>query len=343
MQQKSKIAVVILNWNSLKFLETFLPKLVDYSSNPDVKIWIADNNSSDKSIEYITNNFKHVGIVQLDRNWGFAEGYNKALEQIEAEYYVLVNSDVEVTKNWIEPIIEYMDKNPDVAAVQPKILSYSEKENFEYAGAAGGFIDKYGYPFCKGRIFDKYEKDNGQYDQITEIFWATGACMFVRANDYNSNRFDGDLFAHMEEIDLCWRLKNKGRKIIYFPDVKIYHVGGGTLPNNSPFKLYLNYRNNLLILYKNLPKGKIFGTIFIRMLLDGISASVYLLKFQFKLFAAVAKAHFHFYKMLPKYKAKRAELVAFNHLNHKEIYKKSIVYSYFLQKKTIFTQLNFHK
>jgi len=339
----TKLAVVILNWNGKKYLEQFLPSVVENTTSNDTEIWIADNGSTDKSIDFVKQNYPTVKILQLDKNYGFAGGYNRALQKIKADFFVLLNSDVEVTKNWTKPVIEFMSQNPNIAAVQPKILAYYDKKRFEYAGAAGGFIDKFGYPFCRGRILDTYEFDDGQYNDTTDIFWATGACLFIRANDFLENLFDDDFFAHMEEIDLCWRLKNKGKRIVYFPNSVVYHVGGGTLPVNSPNKLYLNYRNNLLLLYKNLHKDKFANILITRMLLDGISAIVYLIKFQFSYFGAVLKAHKHFYKMLKKFKAKRKELIKYNKITHKEIYKKSIVFDYFFRKKRKFSELNFTK
>jgi hypothetical protein len=336
----SKIAVVILNWNGINFLKKFLPILIEKSNTPEVELWVADNNSQDKSLEYIKENFPKIKTLSFNKNYGFAEGYNKALSQINAQYFVLLNSDVEVTDNWIMPIIEYMDNHPEVAAAQPKILSYHNKSKFEYAGAAGGYIDKYGYPFCRGRILNTIEEDTGQYNTEKEIFWASGACLFIRANDFLNNKFDEDFFAHMEEIDLCWRLKNKNKKIMYLPKSKIYHVGGGTLPQNSPHKLYLNFRNNLLLLYKNLPKNDTFKIIIQRMFLDGISAIFFLLKLQFSYFYAVIKAHIHFYKLLKKFKNKRRKLLIFNK-KQKLIYNKSIVFDYFFKKKHKFDDLIF--
>ncbi len=335
-----RVAVVILNWNGKKFLEKFLPQLIKNTDFQKVDIWIADNHSHDESIEFIREKYSQIKTLVFDKNYGFAGGYNKALEKIEAEYFVLLNSDVEVSENWINPIIDFLDKNKYVAAVQPKILSFYDREKFEYAGAAGGFIDKYGYPFCRGRILTSTEKDLGQYDNIKEIFWATGACMFIRAKDFLEHEFDEDFFAHMEEIDLCWRLKNKGRKIIYFPQVSVYHVGGGTLPQESPHKLFLNYRNNLLLLYKNLPKNKTIIILFIRMLLDGMSAIIYLFKFQISYFYSVFKAHIAFYGLLRKFSKKRKTLLK-NNKEHSEMYKKSIIFDYFLRKKTKFNQLHF--
>lgn len=338
-----KTAVVILNWNGKKYLQLFLPKLVKNTLDKDTEIIIADNNSTDKSIEFLRNNFPDLRLILLDKNYGFTGGYNKALNQIDAQYFVLLNSDIEVTPNWLNPLIELLDSNKSIAACQPKIKSYQNKEYFEYAGAAGGFIDKYGYPFCRGRILDAFEKDKGQYDDIKNIFWATGACMVIRAELYKSSGgLDDDFFAHMEEIDLCWRLKNKGFRIVYNPYSTVYHVGGGTLPNNSPFKLYLNYRNNLFLLYKNLPKGRLFPVLFFRMILDGISAVVFLLKLSFPSFYAVLKAHLHFYKKIKKLKVKRKRLLSENVVqHHPEIYPKSIVWNHFIKKKNTFTSLKF--
>ncbi len=336
-----QIAVVILNWNGRGFLEKFLPSVVTNSNQDNVSVWVADNGSTDDSLDFLKKNYSEIKIIKLDKNYGFAEGYNRALEQIDADYFVILNSDVEVTPNWINPVINYMSENEAVAAVQPKILAYHDKSKFEYAGAAGGFIDKYGYPFCRGRIIDTPEFDNGQYDDKKEIFWATGACLFIRSKDFLENKFDGDFFAHMEEIDLCWRLKNKGRKIVYLPDVEVYHVGGGTLPKTSKRKLFLNFRNNLLLLYKNLPKKDLHRILFIRKVLDALSALVFLMKFEFSFFLTVIKAHISFYSIKKEFKAKRLDLERYNNASHKEIYKKSIVFDYFIRKKHKFTQIKF--
>ena len=247
-----KTAVVILNWNGVEMLTRFLPQVIDYSRD-DAVVYVADNASTDNSLEVLRKHFPEVHLVVLDKNWGFAEGYNRALEQIEAEYYVLLNSDVEVSHHWLTPMIEFMDNHPDVAACQPKLLSEKSRDSFEYAGASGGFIDCYGYPFCRGRMFDTVETDNGQYDYATEILWATGACMVVRASDFKeAGGFDARFFAHSEEIDLCWRMSLMGKKIYCIPDSFVYHIGGATLPKNNPMKTYLNFRNNLTMLYKNL-------------------------------------------------------------------------------------------
>ena len=267
-----KVAVVILNWNGEAMLRRFLPTVVRYSCD-EAEIWVADNASDDASVQLLREHFPSVRLIQLDKNYGFAEGYNRALAQIEAEYYVLLNSDVEVTHHWLTPLVEYMDAYPDVAACQPKLLSEANRDYFEYAGASGGFIDRYGYPFCRGRIFNTVEEDNGQYDYIIDILWATGACMLIRSADYREvHGLDGRFFAHNEEIDLCWRLRQRGRRIVCIPESEVYHVGGGTLPKSNPTKTFLNFRNNLTMLYKNLPDGELKGVMRVRRVLDYVAA-----------------------------------------------------------------------
>lgn len=337
-----KTAIVILNWNGKKYLEQFLPALIKYTQNPETEIIIADNASKDDSIDFLNKNHPELRQIILDKNYGYSGGYNKALNQIEAEYFVLLNSDIEVSENWLKPLIQILDSDSTIAACQPKIKSFHQKDHFEYAGAGGGFIDKHGYPFCRGRILNKIEIDNGQYNDIIDIFWATGACMVIRSEVFKKvNGLDDDFFAHMEEIDLCWRLKNLGYRIVYNSESTVYHVGGGTLPNNSPFKLYLNFRNNLFLLYKNLPKGKLFPILFSRMILDGLSAMTFLLKLSLPNFNAVLKAHFHFYKSLKTLRQKRKKLLQNKTVNnHKEIYSKSIIIDYFLRKKQLFKSLD---
>jgi GT2 family glycosyltransferase len=252
-----KTAVVILNWNGRNFLETFLPSVLEYSARC-ADVIVADNASTDDSVAFLQEHYPQIRIIEHPKNGGFSKGYNDALKQIDAEYYILLNSDVEVTPNWITPVIEMMDADPSIAACQPKLRSFEDRSQFEYAGAAGGFIDAYGYPFCRGRIFDVLEEDRGQYDDACEVFWATGACLFVRADLYHAlGGLDEDFFAHMEEIDFCWRLKNNGHKVMYCPDSTVYHVGGGALPKSSPRKTYLNFRNNLALLVKNLPSKRL--------------------------------------------------------------------------------------
>ncbi|MGM9702574.1 MAG: glycosyltransferase family 2 protein [Prevotella sp.] len=268
-----KIAVVILNWNGATMLRQYLGDVIRYSVDDDAVVYVADNASTDDSIELLRREYPQCRVIQLDRNWGFAEGYNKALKQIEAEYYLLLNSDVRVTHHWLQPLVEFMDNHPEVAACQPKLLSVADNDSFEYAGASGGFIDRYGYPFCRGRIFDTVERDNGQYDTPSSILWATGAALLIRSTDYwQAGGLDGRFFAHNEEIDLCWRLRIMGRKIYCIPESYVYHVGGGTLPKNNPMKTYLNFRNNLTMLYKNLPDSELRHVMRMRWFLDYLAA-----------------------------------------------------------------------
>lgn len=267
-----KTAIVILNWNGQSMLHRFLPTVVKYSQD-DAAIIVADNASTDKSVELLDSEFPEVRVIKLDRNYGFAEGYNKALRQVDAEYYVLLNSDVEVTHHWLQTLVEFMDNHDDVAACQPKLLAENNKDFFEYAGACGGYIDKYGYPFCRGRVFDTVEEDEGQYDYQTEIMWATGACLLIRSKDYwQAGGLDGRFFAHNEEIDLCWRLRMMGKRIFCLPTSEVYHVGGGTLPKSNPMKTFLNFRNNLTMLYKNLPDSDLHKVMRMRWLLDYLAA-----------------------------------------------------------------------
>jgi GT2 family glycosyltransferase len=338
-----KIAVVILNWNGREHLDKFLPSVIKYSGNSSTEIYVADNNSSDDSINLLKNKYHRIKLIQFDRNYGFAQGYFKALEQIKSEYFVLLNSDVMVTSNWLS-LVDLMEKDKSIAACMPKIRSYANNDYFEYAGAAGGFIDKLGYPFCRGRILNNIEKDEGQYDDPIEVFWASGACMFLRAKAYfEAGGLDKDFFAHMEEIDLCWRLKRLDYKVICYPDVTVYHVGGGTLPNNTPRKLYYNYRNNLFLLYKNLPENIFYKTIIARLLLDMLSAFVYLFNFSFSFSFAVIKAHLAFYSSLKTLKRKRKKIRSDSELNNiNQIYKKSILFKFFVRKTRCFSQLDFY-
>jgi len=267
-----KVAIVILNWNGQKMLHQYLPNVLQYSRE-DATVYVADNASTDDSLKMLSTEFPECKVITLEKNWGFAEGYNKALRQIEAEYYLLLNSDVEVTHHWLTPLIEFMDVHPEVAACQPKLLSIYNKDMFEYAGASGGFLDCYGYPFCRGRIFETVEEDDGQYDYATEILWATGAAMMVRAKDYwDAGGLDARFFAHNEEIDLCWRLRIRGRKIYCLPESYVYHVGGGTLPKGNPMKTFLNFRNNLTMLYKCLPDDELHYVMHWRWFLDYLAA-----------------------------------------------------------------------
>ena len=304
-----KVAVVILNWNGEAMLRRFLPTVVRYSCD-EAEIWVADNASDDASVQLLREHFPSVRLIQLDKNYGFAEGYNRALAQIEAEYYVLLNSDVEVTHHWLTPLVEYMDAYPDVAACQPKLLSEANRDYFEYAGASGGFIDRYGYPFCRGRIFNTVEEDNGQYDYIIDILWATGACMLIRSADYReAHGLDGRFFAHNEEIDLCWRLRQRGRRIVCIPESAVYHVGGGTLPKSNPMKTFLNFRNNLTMLYKNLPDGELKGVMRVRRVLDYVAALKMLVADRsWADFKAVVKARRAFYRWRHNFDDDRREI-----------------------------------
>lgn len=332
-----KTAVVILNWNGKKFLEKFLPGVIS-NSEGQAEIIIADNASTDGSIEFLGTNFPGIRIIKLEKNHGFSGGYNKALGQIEAQYYILLNSDIEVTENWIAPVIALMDADTSVAACQPKIRSFHDPEKFEYAGAAGGFIDKYGYPFCQGRLFQSLEKDEGQYEQAREIFWATGACMFVRAEIFKKlGGFDDEFFAHMEEIDFCWRAKNLGFKVMYCPDSTIFHIGGGTLPKNNSRKTYLNIRNNIIMLYKNLEQDRLVSVMAARIALDYIAAIKFLVDGGFKDMAAVIRAHFYFWKNITRLKKKREKVP---HLKVSQIFWGNIVFIHFLQRKKTFLQLD---
>ena len=325
-----KIAVVILNWNGAKLLEQFLPSIVSFSD--EATIYVADNASTDTSIEVVKSKFPSVKIIQNDSNYGFANGYNVALKNIEEDYYCLLNSDVEVTANWLTPILSTFENEKEIAIIQPKILDFKNKELFEYAGAAGGFIDKYGYPFCRGRIFDTIEKDLNQYDDEHEIFWATGACFFVRKEVYRKlNGFDGDFFAHQEEIDLCWRAFNLGYKAKYIYKSVVYHVGGATLNEGNPRKTFLNFRNSLLMLLKNLPKNQLFKIIFIRLVLDGIAGIQFIVKGKFKHCFAIVKAHYSFFGLISRNLKKRNTVQKQNYYHTK-----SIVYRYFVKNGKVF-------
>jgi len=325
-----KIAVVILNWNGAKLLEQFLPSVVAFSK--EAQIYVADNASTDNSIDVIKTQFPEVTIIQNEGNFGFAKGYNVALQQVEEPYYALVNSDIEVTENWLTPILSIFDHEPNIGIVQPKILDYKNKAYFEYAGAAGGFIDQWGYPYCRGRIFESIEKDNGQYNDENEIFWASGACLFIRKDIYRTlNGFDSDFFAHQEEIDLCWRAFNLGFKAKYTSKSTVYHVGGATLNESNPKKTFLNFRNSLLMLTKNLPEGKLFPIIFTRLCLDGLAGIQFILKGKFIHCWAIIKAHFSFYGLINRNLKKRSLTNSENYYHST-----SIVYRYFIKNGTVF-------
>jgi GT2 family glycosyltransferase len=331
----AKTAVVILNWNGKKFLEKFLPAVIDHSG--DAEIIIADNASTDLSVDFLETQYPALRIIRNASNGGFARGYNEALSQVDAKYYVLLNSDIEVPEHWLDPLVALMESNPEVAACQPKILQYGESDRFEYAGAAGGFIDMYGYPFCRGRIFQDIEKDSGQYSDDIEVFWATGACLMVRAECYHSvGGLDDDFFAHMEEIDLCWRLKNAGYKVMACGGSYILHVGGGTLPKQSSKKTYLNFRNNFILLYKNLPAGRLLPVFLLRILLDWVAALKFLTEGGTRDFRAVIRAHWHFLLSIRRHHRKR--IAQPTHILT-GVYNRSIVADYYLRNKKKYTDL----
>lgn len=332
------IAIVILNWNGEKFLKQFLPGVVSNSFAPNfrVDIVIADNGSTDKSVEWLHNTFPTLRVIELDRNYGFTGGYNRSLKQIETDYFILLNSDIDVPKGWLEPMVSFMESNPNAAACMPKLINFNKTDEFEYAGAAGGFLDLLGYPFCRGRILNIVEKDNEQYNTNQEIFWATGACMMVRSNEYwNAGGLDNDFFAHMEEIDLCWRLKRQGYSIWCIPESKVYHVGGGTLAANNPRKVYYNHRNNLTMLLKNLSRKSLIPVMLFRLVLDGLSGLGYALTGKPSFTWSVVRAHMHFYKNIIKTIRKRR---AFK--NPKiSLYPKSILFQFFVLRRKYFSDL----
>jgi len=337
-----KTAVIILSWNSLGWLQRFLGGVVRYSVSPETELYVADNGSTDGSADWISKSFSGVRIIRFDKNHGFAGGYNLALQQIDAKYFVLLNSDVEVTEGWLEPLINHLDQNTDVASCQPKIKSFYNKDSFEYAGAAGGFIDKLGYTFCRGRIFDVVEKDFGQYDNSTDIFWSSGACMAVRSDAWSKyGGFDNDFFAHMEEVDLCWRFHLAGLRVSYIPESVVYHVGGGVLPYDSELKTYLNFRNNLYLLYKNLPESKLHRTIFIRKILDGAAAGMFLLKGRFRNVRAISKAHVDYCRNLTNLKEKRNAIKEKDTMNNvSPILNKSLVFRFYITGEKTYESLN---
>ncbi|GAB7257561.1 glycosyltransferase family 2 protein [uncultured Polaribacter sp.] len=300
-----KTAIVILNWNGKKLLEQFLPSVVNFSLN-EAEVYVADNASTDSSISFIKENYPSVKIIKNPTNGGYAKGYNDSLQAIDADIYCLLNSDVEVTKNWLKPVLTVFKNDDETAIIQPKLLDFKNKTKFEYAGAAGGFIDLYGYPYCRGRIFNSLETDQNQFDDTSEIFWASGACLFIRANVYHKlGGFDEDYFAHQEEIDLCWRTQNIGYKVKYVGASTVYHVGGATLQETNPHKTFLNFRNSLLNVVKNVPKKWFLFVIFSRLILDGIAGLKFLLELRPIHTFAVIKAHFSFYKNFYKYLQKR--------------------------------------
>lgn len=348
-----KVAIVILNYNGRKYLEQFLPSVVKYSDEKLVEnsfftpeIIVADNASTDDSIDFLKTTYPNISRLQLDKNYGFAEGYNQALNEVKADIYVLLNSDVEVTQNWLAPIVTVLKMNRTIVACQPKIRAFHNKTHFEHAGAAGGYMDSLGYPFCRGRLFDNVEEDNGQYDNQHEIFWATGAALFVKAAQFHKiGGFDGDYFAHMEEIDLCWRLRKAGYQIMAVPQSTVYHVGGGTLSTENPYKTYLNFRNNLITILKNENDWKVYYVFFLRLILDGLAGFKFLTEGKFQNIWAIIKAHFYiyFHPIVILHKRMKAQ----QHIDEMYIgesrkkgkIKGSIVLKYYLQGKKTFKEL----
>lgn len=334
-----RTSVVILNWNGKRLLEQFLPSVLQHSLNEECNVIVADNASDDDSLEFLSTHYPGLPVIAMDKNYGFADGYNKALQQLDTEYVVLLNSDVETTPGWLHALVSYMDAHPEVAAAQPKIRSYKDKGRFEYAGAAGGFIDRYGYPFCRGRILHIVEEDRGQYDTDIPVFWATGACFCIRKNDYlEAGGLDARFFAHMEEIDLCWRLNARGRRMACVPSSVVYHLGGASLKQDSPKKMYLNFRNNLLMIYKNIPQRKYYSTFTIRFFFDILACLRLLLKGNFKSARAVVDAYRDFLKMRPSYKPVRIENLRKTIMERVPTqYRKSILIDFYFRGKKDYT------
>ena len=336
-----KVAIVILNWNGQAMLEKYMPSVLQYSKD-EATVYVADNASTDQSMEMLRQHFPGVKLIQLEKNWGFAEGYNKALKQVDAEYYLLLNSDIEVTHHWLTPMTEYLDNHPDVAACQPKLLSIFDKDRFEYAGASGGYLDHFGYPFCRGRIFETVEEDNGQYDYATDILWATGAALMIRSKDYwEADGLDGRFFAHNEEIDLCWRLRIRGRRIVCLPESYVYHVGGGTLPKGNPMKTFLNFRNNLTMLYKCLPEENLKRVMRWRWWLDYLAAwEMLILKRNVGDFKAIYRARRAFRRWRKDFETDRKAIQASRVA--KEIPERrafSLLWQYYVKGRKTFAQL----
>ena len=328
------LAIVLLNWNGEKLLKRFLPTLVKYSSKSN--IYIIDNGSNDNSINYVKINFKKIKCILLKKNYGFSKGYNLGLKNINADLYCLINTDVEVTNNWLNPVIKLFKSNINISIAQPKILNYYKKDYFEYSGAAGGYIDSHGYPFCRGRIFSTIEKDHEQYNDNQKIFWASGACIFIRSKVWDElNGFDEDLFAHFEEIDFCWRAFNKNYNTFFISESKVFHLGAASL-KISTFKWYLNFRNSLTVLVKNLPSKDLFRILFVRIILDIIAAYRFLIMGNLKLFISIFKAHIYLLLNFKRFYKKRSNILP----KYRYWKVKSIVWDYFIKKKKIFTKLS---
>lgn len=337
-----KAAIVILNWNGKDLLKQFLPVLIANTPLEKAEIIVADNASTDSSVDFLRTNFPEVQLIELNENYGFAEGYNRALSELDNEYVVLLNSDVEVTPGWFDKAFDYLEQHPEVSALQPKILSYKERDSFEYAGAAGGFLDKYGYPFCRGRIFGSIEKDTYQYEETIDVFWVSGACMFIRLQDFKEiGGFDKTFFAHQEEIDLCWRLNKRGCRLVCYPPSVVYHVGGATLDAENPHKTFLNFRNNLLMLYKNLPEKTCRKVMFIRFFLDYLAAFQFFLSGKRKDAQAVWKARHDFCNKKETYRnIKRSNQNQSTDNIPDKLFNKSILYHYYIGRKNTFSGIS---
>lgn len=335
-----ELAIIILNWNGKEFLDQFLPGVI--ANSPSAEVAVADNGSTDDSLEYLKEHYPSIRVIDLKENYGFAGGYNKALAQLDSEFFLLLNSDIQVTEGWLDPMLEMIRSSDKIAAVQPKILSYNNKRVFEHAGAAGGFIDKDGYPFCRGRIFDVFEEDQGQYDDEHEIFWATGACLLIRSSAFEeSGGFNDRFFAHMEEIDLCWRLKNAGYKIMYTPNSAVYHVGGGALPYDNPRKTFLNFRNSLFMITRNYHDSPLLFMILKRLILDGVAGVKFLLEGNAKHTWQIIRAHYQFFGKLGVL-LKERKAMNYNPIlaNKKGVYKRSIVKARYLRGEKMFSELD---
>ena len=332
----ARVAVLILNYNGEQHLKKFLPSLI--ANSLGCEVIVGDNDSTDNSLELLENDFPEIRIIKLDKNYGYAGGYNKLIEQLDNEYIALVNSDIEATQGWITPLVSILDSNTNVAAVQPKIRSYNNREKFEYAGAGGGYMDQYGYPFCRGRVFDAVEEDKGQYNDTCDVFWASGACFVIRKSVFDEfHGFDDAFFAHMEEIDLCWQINNAGYRIKYCGESIVYHLGGGTLSYANPRKTYLNFRNNLSLLYKNIPKDQLVSAFIVRFILDGVAALKFFLEGGFHDLVAVLEAHLYFYRNFGKLKKKR-KMQKQNKVS--KVYNRNIVFDYFIKGKKKYTDLD---
>ncbi|MBD80501.1 MAG: hypothetical protein CL840_16410 [Crocinitomicaceae bacterium] len=340
-----KLAIVLLSYNSLELIKKFLPVIIENTpDNPDYEIVVVDNGSADETQAYLSENFPNTRLIRIEKNRGFTNGYCASLPQIKAKYYCLISSDIEVSPNWTEPILELLESDSEIAACQPKIMSYDRRNEFEYAGGAGGMIDHLGYPFCRGRLVNVVETDEGQYNNIQESFWASGACLFIRAELYHkAGGLDNDYFAHMEEIDLCWRLKNMGYKIMFHPDSKVFHMGGFIIKYGSPGKVFRNHRNNLIMMLKNLPPNQGIWKIPLRFIMDFITILKMIVDGNLRTVPAVSRAHIQFLLHLPKWLNKRKQAKKlWKDQNLRGVYPRSMVWQFFVKGKKKFSDLNWN-